>query len=70
MNRQKMKVDRGMFFVKGIFIIYTGAETEIDSHPEVGVSGSVVLLLMTNYLKKNHIVFGDNWYSSPLLFER
>ena len=52
------------------FIIYTGAETEIDSHPEVGVSGSVVLTLMTNYLKKNHTLFVDNWSSSPVLFER
>lgn len=52
------------------FIVYTGAETEIDNYPEVGISGSVVLTLMKNYLKKNHTLFIDNWYSSPTLFER
>ncbi|CAF1521677.1 unnamed protein product [Adineta ricciae] len=52
------------------FIIYTGAETEIDNYPEVGISSSVVLTLMKNYLKKNHTLFIDNWYSSPTLFER
>ena len=52
------------------FIIYTGAETEIDSYPEVGISGSVVLTLMKNDLKNNHTLFVDNWYSSPTLFER
>jgi hypothetical protein len=51
-------------------IVYTGAETEIDSHPEIGISGSVVLTLMKNYLKNNHTLFIDNWYSSPTLFER
>ena len=52
------------------FIVYTGVETEIDNHPEVGLSGSVVLSLMENYLEKNHTFFVDNWFSSPLLFER
>jgi hypothetical protein len=52
------------------FIIYTGAETEIDNHPAVGIPGSVVLTLMKNYLKKNHTLFMDNWFSSPTLFER
>lgn len=52
------------------FIVYTGAETELDNHPEVGIPGSVVLTLMKNYLKKNHTLFIDNWFSSPTLFER
>ena len=52
------------------FIVYTGAETEIDSHPEVGIPCSEVLTLMKNYLKKNHTLFIDNWFSSPTLFER
>ena len=52
------------------FIVYTGADTEIENHPEVGISGSVVLTLMRNYLKKNHTFFVDNWFSSPTLFER
>ena len=52
------------------FIVYTGTDTEIDYHPEVAISGSVVLTLMKNYLKKNHTLFIDNWFSSPTLFER
>ncbi len=52
------------------FIVYTGAETELDNHPEVGIPGSVVLTLLKNYLKKNHTLFIDNWFSSPTLFER
>ena len=51
-------------------IVYTGAETEIDNYPDVGISGSVVLTLMKNYLKKNHTLFIDNWYSGLALFER
>ena len=51
-------------------IVYTGVETEIDTHPEIGLSGSVVLSLMENYLEKNHTLFVDNWFSSPSLFER
>ena len=52
------------------FIVYTGTDTEIDNHSEVAISGSVVLTLMKNYLKKNHTLFVDNWFSSPTLFER
>ena len=52
------------------FIVYTGAETELDNHPELGIPGSVVLTLMKNYLMKNHTLFIDNWFSSPTLFER
>ncbi len=52
------------------FIVYIGAETEIDNLPEIGISGSVVLTLMKNYLKKTHTLFIDNWFSSPTLFER
>ena len=52
------------------FIGYTGADTEIDTHPYVGISGLVVLTLMRNYSKKNHTLFVDNWFSSPTLFER
>ena len=39
------------------FIAYTGAETELGNHPEVGIPGSVVLTLMKNYLKKSHTSF-------------
>ena len=52
------------------FIVYTGAETELENHPEVGIPGSVVLTLMKNYQKKNHILCVDNWFSSSTSFER
>ena len=42
------------------FIVYTGVETEIDNHPEVGLSGSAVLSLIENCLEKNHTLFVDN----------
>lgn len=47
---------------------YTGASTEIDRTEEYGISGDIVLTLMKKYLKKNHILYVDNWYSSPMLF--
>lgn len=46
-----MLCDSGTKFVLN-FIIYAGIETEIDNHPEVGISGSVVLSLMAKYLEK------------------
>lgn len=52
------------------FIVYTGAETEIDNYSELGMAGSTVLTLMQNYLKRNHTLFVDSWFSSPILFER
>ena len=51
-------------------VVYTGAETEIDNHLDVGLSGSVVLSLIKSHLEKNHTLFLNNWFSSPLLFER
>jgi hypothetical protein len=51
------------------FIIYTGLGTEISIVPELGISGSVVQTLMKDYLKKSHILYVDNWYSSPALFD-
>lgn len=52
------------------FIIYTGQQTEVQLDEELGMSGSVVMTLMTDYLNKGHVVFVDNWYSSPALFEK
>jgi len=53
-----------------IFFVYTGNE---NADPGVvrklGNSGAVVLsLLSPSYLEKGHVLFVDNWYSSPLLF--
>ncbi|XP_041102644.1 piggyBac transposable element-derived protein 4-like [Polyodon spathula] len=51
------------------FIIYTGGTTDIVHVSELGVSSSVVLSLMKPYLDKGNIVYTDNWYNSPALFE-
>ena len=50
-------------------IIYTGASTDITHFPGLGISGSVVMTLLAPHLKKGHILYIDNWYSSPTLFQ-
>lgn len=51
------------------FIIYTGANTEINtSVVDIGKSGNIVLTLLEPYLDKGHSLFVDNWYTSPKLF--
>ena len=51
------------------FIIYTGSNTEYQTTPELGLSGSIVIELMQRYLNKGHHLYIDNWYTSPALFE-
>lgn len=52
------------------FIIYTGAKTELDPDDEdIGIAASIVKTLMKPYLDQNHVLFIDNWYSSPRLFQ-
>jgi hypothetical protein len=50
------------------FIVYTGSETEINHIPNLGISGSVVSTLLSDFLNKGHTLFCDNWYTSPELF--
>jgi len=50
------------------FIVYTGANTDCEDF-ELGVSGNVVAHMMKPYYNKGHIVYTDNWYSSPILTE-
>ncbi|CAF1671042.1 unnamed protein product, partial [Adineta ricciae] len=50
------------------FIIYTGADTEIERIDDLGVSGSIVMTLLKPYLQKGHVLYTDNWYTSPKLF--
>jgi hypothetical protein len=51
------------------FIVYTGASTAIERTEKFGISGDIVLTLMKPYLNKNHILYVDNWYTSPILFK-
>ena len=51
------------------FIIYTGSEGQFEYKQQLGIAGSVVMTLMQPYLRKDHNLFMDNWFSSPVLFE-
>lgn len=50
------------------FIIYTGVNTDFEKF-DLGVSGDVVAHMMRPYFNKGHILYVDNWYSSPKLAE-
>jgi len=48
------------------FLIYFGKQPKGDSS---GATGTIVMKLMADYFDKGHILYVDNWYSSPTLFE-
>lgn len=50
------------------FIVYCGLQTEIESVPNLGITGSVETELLKNYTFCNRELYVDNWYSSPQLF--
>lgn len=50
-------------------VVYTGKNTQIDVVQNLGISGSVVTSLLDSYLDSGHILYVDNWYSSPYLFQ-
>ena len=50
-------------------ILYTDGTTLDDIDRELGLSGSIVQTLMEPYLDKNHVLFTDNWYTSPKLMQ-
>jgi hypothetical protein len=49
------------------FIVYTGAQTEMESIPKLAVSSGIVATLMKPYLNKGHSLYTDNYYTSPTL---
>lgn len=51
------------------FIVYCGQQSHIDTLDNLGVSGSVITTLLKQYYKKGHIVYMDNWYTSPILLK-
>jgi len=51
------------------FIVYCGQQSHIDTLDNLDVSGSVITTLMKQYYKKGHIVYMDNWYTSPTLLK-
>jgi len=46
---------------------FVGKQEKEKKH-ELGKSGSIVLHLIKNYLGKGHVLYLDNWYTSPKLF--
>lgn len=48
-------------------ILYTGQGTDIQKNDPLGVSGAVVREMMGSYVGKGHIMYLDNWYTSPML---
>lgn len=51
------------------FDVYTGKDTSGSTVHAHGLAYSIVMKLVQSYLKKGHIVYTDNYYSSPQLFE-
>lgn len=50
------------------FIIYTGQNTEYERF-NLGITGDIVAHFLKPYFHKGHIVYTDNWYTSPILAE-
>ncbi|KAL1268456.1 hypothetical protein QQF64_033819 [Cirrhinus molitorella] len=50
-------------------IIYSGSTSDIQHYQGLRISGSVVMTLLATYLRKGHVLYIDNWYSSPTLFQ-
>lgn len=48
-------------------MVYLGKKTEIVTDSKLGVSGSVVKTMMTDYVGLGHCLYTDNWYTSPTL---
>lgn len=51
------------------YLVYTGDNKHIHFNESLQQSGSVISTLMEPYLNKSHIIYMDNWYSSPLLYQ-
>ena len=50
-------------------IVYTGTDIDIPADDPLGHSGSVVKVMMEPYLDNGHILYTDNFYTSPSLSE-
>ncbi|XP_053638001.1 piggyBac transposable element-derived protein 4-like [Cherax quadricarinatus] len=50
-------------------IVYTGSYTLQNTRKLLGISGDVVRTMIEPYLGKGHILYADNWYTSPSLID-
>ena len=51
-------------------IVYTGTDIDIpkvSKNNPMGMSGAIIKKMMTPYLGRGHILYTDNWYTSPAL---
>ena len=48
-------------------IVYSGSNVDIPANDPLGMSGAVVKRLMEGYFDKGHILYTDNFYTSPSL---
>lgn len=51
------------------FVVYSGKEGDIVHDKDIGFGGAVVKTMMDRYFGKNHILYTDNYYTSPVLAE-
>lgn len=51
------------------YLVYTGDNKHLHFIDSLQQSDSVISTLMEPYLNKGHIIYMDNWYSSPLLYQ-
>ena len=77
---QRLVIDESLVLLKGRLcdcktgyvqdlVIYTGTDIDIPANDPLGHSGSVVKTLMAPFLGKGHILYTDNYYTSPGLSE-
>ncbi|XP_032690081.1 piggyBac transposable element-derived protein 4-like [Odontomachus brunneus] len=60
-----MIVDCETGFILG-FIVYTGADTDYEKFG-LGITGDIVAHFLQPYFYKGHVIYIDNWYTSPML---
>lgn len=48
-------------------VLYTGDQTELVDDRSTGLSGAVVKTMIDRYLHCGHVLYLDNWYTSPLI---
>lgn len=51
------------------YFVYTGDDKHIHFNESLQQFDSVISMLMEPFLNKGHIIYMDNWYSSPLLYQ-
>ena len=48
---------------------YAGKQSQLEVNKDLGASGAIVEKLMVPYTGKQHLLYMDNWFSSPTLLD-